>query len=248
MKDDFSVWSGLYPDFASVPSEGPGFDGPEWVDILARRLEDARSAPGRPLVPTYQLPAVAAMAPGDGPLRILDFGGGVGATFLGLAAALEGARELDYHVVDSAAVCARGRGLHGNQKRLRFHGTLSEAGDRCGDALDIIHLGSTLQYIDDWRGLLSALAAMRPRYLLLSDVFAGSFDGYITCQQVYGSRIPVRFLNDGELVEAVESMGLRLIMRTPYVSQVLGRYGPLPMDNFPPELRLDHTSHFLFAR
>lgn len=248
MTDAIKIWDGVFPDFASVPRRGPGFDGPEWVDILAKRLEDARAAPGHPVVPVYLLPAVAALALGDGVLRILDFGGGVGATFIGLAAALGDATDLDYRIVDSAAVCVRGRALHDGEARLRFHESVSEAREHHGDAPDIVHLGSTLQYIEDWRGLLAALTHPPPRFLLLSDVFCGPFEGFVTCQKVYDSRIPFQFVNDGELVEAIEGMGLRLIMRTPYFTRVLGRYGPLPMDNFPPERRLEHTSHFLFAR
>lgn len=248
MKDDFSVWSGIYPDFASVPREGPGFDGPEWVEILAQRLQEARNRPGRPIVPVYLLPAVAASISGGEKLRVLDFGGGVGATFLGLAAALANARKLDFHVVDSAAVCARGRELHKDDSRLQFHDSLAHAREYGGDAPDIIHLGSTLQYIDDWRGLIATLAEMRPRFLLLSDVYCGPFAGFVTCQKVYDSLIPVRFVNDIELIDAVEMSGLRLIMRTHYVAPILGKYGPMPMDNFPPEQRLDHTSHLLFAR
>ena len=248
MTDVIKIWDGVFPDFASVPRQGPGFDGPEWVDILTKRLESARTTPGGPLVPVYMLPAIAALAPGNGALRILDFGGGVGGTFLGLAAAMGDARELDYHVVDSAVVCARGRELHDGEDRLHFHESLSEAKEHCGDAADIVHLGSTLQYIEDWRGLFSALIDPAPRFLLLSDVLCGPFETFVTCQNVYGSRIPYQFLNDGDLVEAIEGMGLRLIMRTPYVKQLLGRYGPLPMDNFPPERRLDHSSHLLFAR
>jgi hypothetical protein len=67
-------------------------------------------------------------------------------------------------------------------------------------------------------------------------------------QSYYGSSIRHWFFNSAIFVAEVERHGYRLALRSTCDAKILGQYGPLPMDNFPAELRLPHTTHLLFQR
>jgi putative methyltransferase (TIGR04325 family) len=111
---------------------------------------------------------------------------------------------------------------------------------------DIVHAASSLQYIENWKEWVPAITEVNPKYILLSDIFAGELNPYVTLQNYYGSRIPHWFLNLGELVYTFEAYGYQLIMKSPVSSRRLDQFDTLPMENFPEHLRLSESLHLLF--
>ena len=67
-------------------------------------------------------------------------------------------------------------------------------------------------------------------------------------QNYYGCKIPVRFLNRDDVIRTIEDLGYRLIYKALHFSKRLGKEGPLPMDNFPVENRLEHPCQLLFQK
>ena len=61
-------------------------------------------------------------------------------------------------------------------------------------------------------------------------------------------RIPHWFLNVSEFIVEVERHGYRLASRTDCHVKTLDRHGPMPMDNFPPALRIPNSLHLMFGR
>jgi hypothetical protein len=105
-----------------------------------------------------------------------------------------------------------------------------------------------MQYIEDWRSLIARLAGFGARYLSLADIYMGEFATYATLQNYYGSRIRHWFLSEAEFVGEVESQGYVLTLRSDCERTVLGKHGPLPMDNFPSNLRIRYGSNLLFRK
>lgn len=246
------VWDGVYPTFAHAARDavGPGFSGETYE---ARALSATRDcldalAEGRP-IPSFHkqrstvLPAIVAMQlRPPSTLRIIDFGGGLGIGYLTLVECLGPAvGTIDYTVVEIAPVCATGRTLfpHGE---IRFVDTLPD------EPFDLVHSASALQYVEDWRGLLAGLCRYKAPYMLLSDVFAGSVTTFATLQNYYESRIAHWFLNIDELLQALSSLGYRLLMKSFVSARRLGVDDVLPMENFPPDRRLHQTLHLLLRR
>ena len=64
-----------------------------------------------------------------------------------------------------------------------------------------MHAGSSIQYIPDWKGLLSKFADYRPKFLILEDVPAGKIPTFVTTQNFYGKKVRSRFLNIDELLK-----------------------------------------------
>ena len=191
------------------------------------------------------LPVVVAtlLARGER-VNVLDFGGGLGTAFAVLAGAIgRNIRRIDYRIVEVESICRAGRALFTDDEGPRFEPELPNGGK-----FDAVQASSALQYIEDWRGVLALLAGYRAPYLILGDLLLGDFESYVTLQNYYGSSIRSWFLNARDLIGEVERHGYALMLRGECDTRILGTDGPLPMDNFPPHLRVARTSHLLFAK
>jgi putative methyltransferase (TIGR04325 family) len=249
---NFKVWDSVYASFEEAPSAGPGFDGPvaQQRALQAGREAAARMASGQPLDYSLRqrnalLPAVVAMVLADqGKASVLDFGGGLGTGYMVLAKALGGPKDrVDYRVVEVEGICRLGGELFAGKKGPKFEPSLPAHGP-----FDLVFTASTLQYIADWRSVVARLASYGSPNLVFADAFVGPFASYVTLQNYYDSRIRHWFLNFETFVSEVEEHGYSLALRSECDARILDAYGPLPMDNFPEELRLAHTSNLLFCR
>jgi len=247
------VWEGVYSNFREVPVVGPGFDSETWIanslkKIAAVREEAARSAP-LPTPANYRealLPLLAAMVRMEtGRVRILDFGGGLGFAYYQVVCGLPRQHGVEYHIVERDAVCRAGKQFFSNTaENIHFHSELPGL----QGVLDIVHLGSSIHYVEDWRLLLTRLCALAPKYVLLVDVPAGNIPTFATAQNYYGSKIPAWFLNIQDLLPAISSRGYELTFTSSYQPRILGVEQPLPMQNFADRYRLSRTSNLLFAK
>ena len=237
-----SDWEGVYPSFAEVPAAGPGFAGEQWTKDTRALTERAREElVPRPALAGDQalLPMVAGMAAAAGnPLRILDFGGGLGVGYLQVAAALPRASRIEYHIVETERVCDEGARLYAGDARVRFHRSVP-AGLR---DIDVLHVNSALQYVDDWRGLLATLCGLEPRFVLLVRCSAGDTPTFATAQTtLQGSRIPYWFLNLDELVGLLAGQG--------YMPRFVARSTvEFRQDGLPDRYRQRHPANLLFSR
>lgn len=138
------LWEGIYRDFADVPSAGDGFRTGDWMASSRRRLDAIKGAGCR--YQEYLLPAIAAViAAGQdkNPLVVLDVGGGPGNGYPPLRAAMPSGR-IDFHVVENEQVCNLGREAFPDTTELTFHTSIPRL-----SGIDIVHLGSFIQYVDD---------------------------------------------------------------------------------------------------
>jgi putative methyltransferase (TIGR04325 family) len=249
---EFSVWEGVYGSFVEAPAVGPGFHGPTWRN---RSIEAAREAIARlkteealdyalrqrnSILPT----TVATMLTAQERVSVLDFGGGLGTGYVFLTQTMPNAiSRVDYAIVDVEEIATAGRELFNDAIRPIFYDVLPD-----GVRYDIVHSASAIQYVDGWPSLIRRLTNYGAQYFSLADAFIGEFNTYATLQNYYGSKIPHWFFNACDLIGEVERNGYKLALRTSCDAKILGRYGPLPMQNFPPALRLLQTSNLLFRR
>lgn len=240
----FQIFSGIYESFADTKSSAETvFASNLWIsktrDNVRKAYEDAS------FCEDYSLGIITAVSQRDGKVRIIDFGGGLGRLFPTVAASLPSDVDLDFHVVDNANSCRFGRECHGNDQRIHFHDSLPDTLDN----VDLIHLGSVLQYIDDCWGLLSRLAKYKAKHILFSDTMVGEVPTFITTQDYYGAKTPFRFININELITFFdEKLGYRLLYKAKYIQTVQGKRGFFDMSNLPKEYRLDSSYNLLFGK
>lgn len=250
MKENL-IWEGIYEQFGDVPVVGDGFEGDKWAENSARTavdlLQRAQKLQTIPEVVAYReslLPFLAALVYHQlGRVRILDFGGGLGFTYIPVASALMDAQAIDYHIVESQRICDLGAEMFAHEDRLHFHTAPPSDPDR----VDILHIGSALQYIEDWTGLLKRLADYQPNYFLFSNLSAGDIPTYATAQLYFDSNIAAWFLNIDEFIASMSGLGFGLLFKSTFKASLHGKEQALPQANFPQQYRLGHTCSLLFG-
>lgn len=246
----FHIWEGIYPDFQSAVTDakGAGFSGEVYrTRSLAAAAECLAALTSVQPIPAFHkqrsthLPLTVAMMLGvKKHVNILDFGGGLGIGYMTLAESVSADLDrIEYTIVDLPEVCQSGLDLHAG-RAITYTSELPACAK-----FDLIHAASSFQYVEHWQDLLAKFAALRPEYILFSDVFAGSISSYVTLQNYYESKIPHWFLNLDELLDSFTSNRYRLAMKSFATSRRLDAEDILPMTNFPEDLRLTHTLHLL---
>jgi putative methyltransferase (TIGR04325 family) len=234
------IWHGVYENYRDVPVSGPGFDSETWVhDVYADAVASLRSEAFVGAGDLALLPFLSALVSYDqDQLAILDFGGGMGIEYLHVVRSLPQGRPLQYYVVEKQSICEAASKLFAGDSRIHFCDSLPESLQH----VDIVHTRSSLQYIEDYRGLISRLAEYRPRFFLFVDLIAGRNPTYATAQQnVRGSVIACWFFNVGEILDLMTGLGYRLVFQGKQDRE-------LDQRNLPESYRLERACNLLFAR
>jgi len=140
-------------------------------------------------------------------LSVLDWGGGLG-HYHALARSAVPGLELDYHVKETPATCAQG---HEASPEVTFH-----EDESCLDRrYDLVVASSSIQYAEDWRSLVAALAASTGAYLYLARVpVALRAESYVVIQRPYVHGYETEYLgwvlNRAALLDHVAANGLGL--------------------------------------
>lgn len=245
------TWDGIYISFAEAGGEHAVFESAIWMGKIVGRARAAleRSSGGAippvALTTDYALSFIAASAARRAhALRILDFGGGMATSYVPLRAMLPRDQAVDFVIVENEAITRQGNELFAADPGVTFRSDLPVPSER----FEIIHFGSSLQYVDDWKGLLATVTAFQPEYLLFADLTAADNRSFVTIQQWHERRIPVHLWNVDEFVATVCALGYELLLKSRYRGYYLGPDAELPTANFDPEHRLTYTSQLVFRR
>ena len=194
---DFCIWEGIYDRFPENYTNSV-FESERWINALRKRalqllneLERGGTISAHTLIHEHPLTPVVALLTAlvDTPIRILDFGGGIGSSFVLLIKSLPSSDLVEFHVVETPAICRLGREVYKKFHNLQFHDELP----RDDIKFDIVHAGNSLYYIADWRMMLGKYARYEPRFIMLSGLNGGDIETFVTYQNHYGSKIPVWF-------------------------------------------------------
>jgi putative methyltransferase (TIGR04325 family) len=140
-------------------------------------------------------------------LSVMDWGGGLG-YYYALARALMPELVLEYHCKELPLICAAGRK---SSPEIRFH-----EDDSClGRKYDLVLASSSLQYSEDWRKTLGALAAAADQWLYLALLPATAECGsFVFIQRAYPHGYDTEYLgwclNRRELIEGAARLELEL--------------------------------------
>lgn len=246
-----TIWEGVYSNFQDVPEIGPGFRGGKWIENSLKKIYALREIAEKeniiPEVTRYResiLPVVASMAYNEkGEIKILDFGGSLGFTYYQVIQSLPSAENFEFHIVENEAVCEAGREFFKQNEKIIFYSDLPNSNKR----FDIIHMSSSIHYVEKWQDIIARMRLYQPRYILFTDLLAGNIPTYASIQNYYGSKIPVWFLNVDEVIKTMESQQFKIIFKATYISKILGLEQPFPQGNFNKKYRLRHSCILLFG-
>jgi|LauGreDrversion4_2_1035121.scaffolds.fasta_scaffold451466_2 putative methyltransferase (TIGR04325 family) len=249
--DYFVIWDGMYPDFKSAikDTSGEGFTGDIYRErSLSAALESLQLLETGESIPQFHKqrvtnlpPIIALLLKIHTKISILDFGGGLGIGYMSLVESLgSDVSRIEYTILELEEVCDHGESLLG--KKVRYTSTFPK------EQFDLVLAASSLQYVEDWRNALREMTFTGTQYILLSDVFAGRINPFVTLQNYYGSKIPQWFLNFEELVQELDQLGYELIMKSNCPGRRLDSIDILPMQNFPVDSQIRETLNLLFAK
>lgn len=255
MNNKITIWQGVYKNFKEAEGELEVFDETKWQDGLLARLDDDLTnyntnseLKQNTLTHEYPLSIVAALLYVEhNQLSILDFGGGLASQYLTLSAAIPNLDKFNFTIIETQNTCEHAKNKLNNFKNLNFYPDLdSLKKSNTNTKFDIIHIGSALQYIENWKELLSTLLELKPKFLVLSDTMAGEINTFVTTQYYYGKYIPTWFWNINEFVNEIENFNCKLIHKSLYMGKFFGKRNILPMDNMPINNQLKHACNLIF--
>ena len=174
-------------------------------------------------------------------LKILDFGGGFGLTYLPLRE--KSIKTLDYHIVEVPGVAESASRFFENHNELKFHSEIPISLEN----LDIAHIRTSLQYVEDWKKTLGDLARLNPDYLVLSHLNACENPTYLSIQSWGDHEIPHWFINKSEIVNFIIGLNFDLIADEPVE---IDRNDPSwdSHREFPENLQMKYLQNLVFER
>jgi putative methyltransferase (TIGR04325 family) len=230
-------WEGIYQRLSDVPSQGGAYQD---AGLVAAIREMTRRELERPQVTgeNLLLPMLVEMiAREKTPVTVLDFGGGMGIARAQVMGAASHGPSVRFTVVENETIAREGRALHPAGAIDFVTGVPAAMPD-----LDILHVNSALQYVDDYRGLLLRLCALRPAWVLLVRLSAGDLPTFATAQtNLPGSSVPYWFIDIREILDLLGSQGYELVLRG-----LSDR--TYDQSSFPATHRLGRTANLLFRR
>jgi putative methyltransferase (TIGR04325 family) len=162
---------------------------------------------------------------------VLDFGGGAGNTYFGVSGFLRNLQDVRWYVFDE------NRPLYDVGVHYAKHRTAKNISDNLfftdilpDVKIDLINISSTLQYIDDWCGLIAGLVGKYcPTYFVLTRTLAGNIAPFVTRQDVHGKSTPCRFLNVQEISCVLGALGYEEILNYPGGSIDSSQFDGIPV-------------------
>jgi putative methyltransferase (TIGR04325 family) len=237
-------WRGAYPHIRDVPGRGGSFNDDSWLkvaredlqramaecDVGAARLANADD------MPLLSLAAMAAAC--SRKVRIVDFGGGLGVSFIRLASRLSDAISIDYLVIETPRLCAEGEHVFSQDPRIAFAPDIPAKVFE----LDIVYVNSALQYVEDYGTLLGRICALSPRFILLVRCATGDMPTFASAQSIFWKKsIPYWFVNRIELLSAFDALGYEVAAASYSADHV-------DLSNLPEPFRGGALANFLLTR
>jgi putative methyltransferase (TIGR04325 family) len=239
------IWDGIFTDFPE-DSDPQAFSEDRWTAAQRAEATALLQNPSAPSAGGSILPEVLAgwHSAGVGKTTLVDFGGGLALEYIRLRGRGFPVDKLRYTVIETPPVCTVGRELFAGEPNVTFRSAIDEV----AGPIDVFHAGSSLQYVRDWRGLLDRVQHLGPRLLVLAGTLTGAIPTFASLQNYYGCKIPMWFVNQGELQAHLAALDYTCISDQPVDARYFGRVRNLPMAHFPKTHRLPRKRHLIFAR
>ncbi len=243
---EIKIWEGVYKNFKETGVKNDVFNEEAWVSNSLKKLEkivrDRSGNYSENLNQDALLPLLTAsiLSTNKKP-TVLDFGGGLGISYAQILKSVGKAENVKFFIVEKEAVCKAGSKFFKNNKQVIFLNSLPKI-----KKIDLIHLRSSLQYMEDWKNVLAKLVEYKPSFFLFIDLFAGNVPTYVTLQNYYGKKIPCQFLNINDVIKEMKKNGFEVLYKAPFPSTFFCKLSDFPQSNLPTKYRVKNSYNILF--
>jgi len=244
---NFNIWEGIYNSFDEAPVVGDGFESERWINQNLKKIKTIiQESKNNDFIfdnlPLYTISS--DLYAKNKKVKILDFGGGMGNSFVPLCSVLPDSRYVDFTVIEGQKNVIEASKIFINDNRIKFLTKLPDDKD-----YDIIHIQSSLQYIENWQSLLDTLSSYKAKYFIFTDLPAGDIEKtYVTIQNYYESKIPYWFFKIDDIIDQMSKNAFELIFKSYFMASILGKYKKIPQKNFDGKWRIGFAKNFVFRR
>ena len=239
------IWQGIYNSFEEAGAEQSVFVHEAWIDRSVQRLR-ASYAESASVTTTIDadilVGPILAMSSHSRCVKVLDVGGNLGQLGLAIKGRLPSIG-LDWMVLERADFLAACAEVISTPAGLEFFSRLE---DLSGKQIDVLHFGSSIQYLDDWEAFLkSAVKSHSPEWIVISDAMAGdNIRSFVTRQTYYDGYLVSRFFNTSDLDEVLSRAGYGLEYRAIFLNE--RNKGYYPALSLPEEFRIPYPLNLIY--
>ncbi len=114
---------------------------------------------------------------------------------------------------------------------------------------DAIHFGSMLEYVENYKELINDIFKQmkkKPKYIFISDLFGTKQNDFYLIANYYGHKYFVKFHNINNLVKEFTKHNYKLIYKNPHLPNIRGKFQFFDMSNLPEKNRILNTWNLFF--
>jgi len=241
------IFSGVFNNFDDAPPSSDIYASDFYIQNIKKKINKLKNKESR-INEGYIIGLIIDLLSynREQSLKVLDYGGGAGETFISLPSKLKDKNILNFTVLDNEKIINLGKAVNDKTQGIYFIKSLSEYD--INDRIDIIHLGSVIQYINNWKDSVNDLVKLNASYIVLDDVFTGYIENFTTMQNYYNNQIRFNFINIEEIFEFFSNKGYAVLYCCPFIPVIKGKKEFYDMTMFEKKLRIPYAYNIVFVK
>ena len=245
----FKIFSGIYKSSRDIKIETKNIYNTK--DYLSRNIKKINKQIGKNGIINYNYDFNAVVATNliiKKKIKIVDFGGGLGNSYIDLFKKLN-SKNFSYTIYDFEEVIEKTKKiLRVNDKiqttNLKFVSKIKNL-TRC----DILHFGNCLEHLEDFDDIFSkVLKKTRPKIIVISAFYIGSKKNYTTIGKYYGKKFILHFKSWNYFYKIIDKLRYKIIYKTRFLPKIKKKWTFYNMTNFPEPFRINYTWNIILER
>ncbi len=248
---------GVFSNFSEVQDQNP-WDKAPWISSNKHKLDrlqkehftERNSATiadqSHILLPAQILNLMQRNSRVSPKIRVLDVGGGTGFSYFAMYPYLESPLNFEWHVWDPNLSLYKIGADYLNRRSLdkAWQGSIMFDMVLPDINVEVIHLASTIEYVDEDEDLIELLVAKyQPLVIMLTRMKASRAVDFVTRQVINDLSVPCRFSNIDRWINCFAKRGYSCVMKAPSGGYEAGQFKDIPV-----ELQISRGVDLVFAK
>ena len=214
-------FSGFYSSFEECTSKGNVWESDEWVNNQLKKIQGINSVINQKKSKSFVnytthgtslgsvITFINLLSQSQEKVRVVDFGGGTGITYHSCVLNLIEPNKVYWKIIDNEILAnLSNRILISDNSQIEYTSSINN------EKYDILIIGSTLHYIEDYKKTMKELLRGNPNIIHLERLHAGEISNNFVCLQKYNnSYTPIMNLNIHEFNMFMNDNGYTLVYK-----------------------------------
>ena len=180
---------------------------------------------------------------------LLDFGAGVGNTYIKFRKKGFSKKNIHYSIYDQNINLTNSaekmiKKNFKNNDNLKFIYNFEDIKYH-----NAIHFGSMLEYVENYKELFKRIFIQiktKPEYIFISDLFGTEQKDFYLIANYYGHIYYVKFHNLNDIILTLKKFNYKLVYQNPFMPNIKGKFQFFNMSNLPKKYQISHTWNLFF--